>query len=108
MEKRYKIKVDKSVKPIHYSKRKPVELVVGNDYFVSFGRNNALRCKLIELYMEGERQRIVVEIPTRPMSKKGFIDSNGNISHHWVSTYTLFPDEIGLTPEEAVINEVTM
>jgi DNA primase large subunit len=41
------------------------------------------------------------------LSKKGFIDRNGNISHHWVSTYTLFANEIGLTPEEAVINEVT-
>lgn len=108
MEKWDKIKVDKMVKPIHYSKRKPVELVVGDDYYVSFGRNNALRCKLIELYMEGEQQRIVVEIPTKPMSKNGFIDRNGNISHHWVSTHTLFADEIGLTPEEAVINEVTM
>lgn len=58
--------------------------------------------------MEGEQQRIVVDITTNPMSKNGFIDRNGKISHHWVSTHTLFADEIGLTPEEAVINEVTM
>lgn len=58
--------------------------------------------------MVGDKQRIVIEIPTRPISSKGFVDSNGNISHHWVSTHTLFADEIGQTPEEAVINEVTM
>ncbi|MDR0994743.1 MAG: hypothetical protein LBL81_00450 [Tannerella sp.] len=102
-----KIKVDKAIKPIHYSQRKPVDLVVGNDYYVSFGENTALRCKLMELYMEGGQQRIEIEVPIKPRSKNGFIDRNGNISHHWVDTYILFADEIGLTPEEAVINEVT-
>ena len=108
MEKWDKIKVDKSIKPINPSKRKIVDLIVGNEYYVSFGNNNVKRCKLIEIYKEGRRERIVIEVPVKPRSAKGFIDREGNISHHWADTFTLFADEIGNTPEEAVINEVTM
>lgn len=108
MEKWDTIKVDKSIKPIHYSKRNPVELVVGNEYYVSFGSNKVKRCKLLEIYNEGNRKRITVEIPTKPQSKNGFIDPNGAVSHNWADKHTLFADEIGLTPEEAVINEVTL
>lgn len=108
MEKWDTIKVDKSVKPIKPSKRQTANLVVGNEYYVSFGSNKVKRCKLIEIYQEGSKERIVVEIPVKPQSAKGFIDGDGNISHHWVDTHTLFADEIGFTPEEAVINEVTL
>lgn len=108
MEKWDIIKVDKKIKPISPSKRQVVNLVVGDEYYVSFGNNKVKRCKLIEIYKEGSKERIVVEIPVKPQSSKGFIDANGNISHHWVDTHTLFADEIGTTPEEAVINEVTM
>lgn len=106
MEKWDKIKVDKQIKPIHFKERKPVELIIGKEYYVSFGRNQARRCTLIEI--DKEHGRITIEIPIKPLSKKGYIDVNGDISHHWVSTHTLFPDEIGLTPEEAVVNEVTL
>lgn len=108
MEKWNIIKVDKKIKPIHYSMRTIVELIVGNEYYVSFGSNKVKRCTLIEIDTEEGRNGITVEIPIKPQSKKGFIDVNGNISHHWVDTHHLFSDEIGTTPEEAVINEVTM
>ena len=36
------IKVDSSVCPIHFSQRKPVKLVIGEDYYVSFGNNEAI------------------------------------------------------------------
>ncbi len=107
MEKWDTIKVDKSVKPIHYKNRKPVELLIGKEYFVSFGSNKVKRCNLIEIDKEGNRERITIEIPVKPQSPKGFIDGDGNISHHWVDTHHLFADEIGNTPEEAVMNEVT-
>lgn len=107
MEKWDTIKVDKSVKPIHYKNRKQVELIIGNDYYVSFGSNKVKRCKLIEIEKQGTRDSITIEIPVKPKSVKGFIDGDGNISHHWVDTHHLFGDEIGTTPEEAVMNEVT-
>ncbi|MFT3912266.1 MAG: hypothetical protein QM737_22755 [Ferruginibacter sp.] len=102
-----KEKVDRKVKPIHFSKRKTVELIEGNDYFVSFGNNNTYPCKLIKVINEYHRTEVEIEIPMRPMSKRGFINTKGEISHHWVSNHILFADEIGLTREEAVINEVT-
>ncbi len=43
------IKVDSSVCPTHFSQRKPVKLVIGKDYYVSFGNNEAHRCKLVDL-----------------------------------------------------------
>jgi hypothetical protein len=36
------------------------------------------------------------------------IDINGNVNHNWVSGYIVFSDEIGLPPEEAVMNDVTL
>ncbi|MDH6305772.1 hypothetical protein M2459_002472 [Parabacteroides sp. PF5-5] len=86
------IKVDKSIKPIHYKERTKVELVVGCDYYVSFGNSEAKRCKLIEICDEGGRNQIKVEISTK----------------YQTAIHTLFTDEIGTTPEEAVINEVTL
>jgi hypothetical protein len=106
MENWEKIKVDTKVKPIHYENRKPVELIIGKEYYVSFGQNQARRCKLIKI--DKDPERITVEIKVKSKSQQGYIDVDGNIIHYWVSTHTLFPDEIGLTPEEAVINEVTL
>ena len=107
MKKWTKIKVDKSIKPLHYSKRKQVELIIGNDYFVSFGNNYVHKCKLTKIDEARNPKQITIEIPIRPKSKDGFKDIDGTISHHWVSTHLIFADEIGLTPEEAVMNEMT-
>lgn len=104
MEKWDKIKVDKKVTPVHFKDRKPVNLIIGKEYFVSFGNNIVNRCTLIEI----KEQRIVITIPKKPRSKKGFVDTNGSISHDWKSTHHLFADEIGDTPEQAVLHEVTL
>ena len=81
------IKVDKSVKPIHYSKRIICNLIVGNKYYVSFGRNQVHECTLLEIDSEGEPPKVTVEL------KGG--------AHH------LYSNELGDTPEQAVINTVT-
>jgi hypothetical protein len=105
MEKWDKIKVDEKIKPLHFELRKPVELIIGNEYYVSFGLNQARRCTLTEI--DNVQGRITVEIPEKPMSKKDSIDADGNTSPFWSSPHILFPDEIGRTPEEAVMNQVT-
>ena len=86
------IKVDSSVCPTHFSQRKPVKLVIGKDYYVSFGNNEAHRCKLVDIPEMYQGQRIKIEPPT----------PRGSITH------ILFADEIGTTPDEAVMNQVTM
>jgi len=88
------ISVDKSVKSIHFTKRKSVELHIGNMYYVSFGENMAHPCKLIDI--DEERGEITVS---------SYIINRGK---ELETTNILFKDEIGLTPEEAVINCVTM
>lgn len=90
-----KIKVDKKVRPVHFSQREQVELVIGKEYYVSFGEHIASKCKLISI--DETRGMITVEIPT----KTGY--DNGLAGRR-----TLFSNEIGLTPEEAVINEVSL
>lgn len=107
MEKWTKIKVDKKIKPIKHTERQAIELIVGNSYFVSFGNSNVYNCTLTNVEETRELKQITIEIPVRPRSKKGYIDINGSISHNWVSSHCIFADEIGRTPEEAVINEVT-
>jgi hypothetical protein len=90
-----KIKVDKKVRPVHFSQREQVELVIGKEYYVSFGENTVQRCKLTSI--DEKTGMITVEIPT----KTGY--DNGLAGRR-----TLFSNEIGLTPEEAVINEVSL
>lgn len=107
MEKWMKIIVDKSVKPISIELRKEIPLNVGGDYFVSFGNNEVHRCILSEIIKLSDLKQIKIEIPIRPKSKNGFIDINGNLSHNWISSHIIYSNEIGLTPEEAVINGVT-
>ncbi len=85
------IKVDSSVCPTHFSQRKPVKLVIGEDYYVSFGNNEAHRCKLVDIPEMYQGQRIKIE-KLRPQRV-----------YHPQSA-----DEIGTTPDEAVMNQVTM
>ncbi|WP_126973925.1 hypothetical protein [Gynurincola endophyticus] len=81
------VKVDKSVKPIHYKLRTAPKLEIGGNYFVSFGSHKAIPCILKEIHTDTPQLRVSVEM------------SDG-VSY-------LYADELGLTPEEAVINEVT-
>lgn len=103
----YKVRVDKKVKPIHFKKRNIPALVVGGQYFVSFGCNDTYPCTLAEIITEYGRNEVRIEIPVRPRSKKGYIDRNGNRCHRWISSHILYAEEIALTREEAVINTVS-
>lgn len=81
------VKVDKSIKPVHYKLRKAPKLEIGWKYFVSFSGHKAIPCILKEIHTDTPQLRVSVEL------------SDG-ISY-------LYADELGLTPEEAVKNEVT-
>jgi len=105
MENLKKIIVNAEVKPIHFKDRKPFELVIGNDYYVSFGMNEASKCTLTGFAQKPEK--IIIEVPDRATAERGYIDKDGNFFYYSISAHHLFPDEIGRTPEEAVINQVT-
>jgi hypothetical protein len=85
------IKVDKSITPIHYTKRTEPDLVLGGDYYVCFGDNVAFPCTLKEI-LGGRNKRVVI---TK-------YDHDQRFGEHVV-----FSNEIGRTPEEAVINTAT-
>ena len=85
------IKVDQKITPVHYSKRTEPSLQVGADYYVSFGNNIAYPCTLTKI-IDGTPKRIVI-------SK---YDNDKVFGEH-----TLFSNEIGKTPEEAVVNSVS-
>ena len=99
-------KVDSSIKPLPFKKKKEPVLIIGNDYYVSFGNNCVYPCTLIEVINEFDMKEVKVEIPMKALSKKGYQTSFGGISHRWTRTRTLYAREIGMTPEEAVRNQV--
>ena len=85
------IKVDEMVVPIHYTKRTDPPLKVGGDYYVCFGNNIVYPCTLDEI-IDGSPRRIVI-------SK---YDNGKPFGKH-----VLFSNEIGQTPQEAVVNTAT-
>ena len=89
------VKVDTKVKPVHFTKRKEPELIIGNDYYVSFGCNIAQPCTLFEIHQGDANELKSVTIGIK--KKSGEYDGRNIV----------FADEIGLTPEEAVINTRT-
>jgi len=99
-------KVDSSIKPLPFKKRKEPVLNIGYDYYVSFGNNCVYSCTLLEVINEFDRTEVKIEIPMKALSKKGYRTSFGGNSHRWVSTHIVYAREIGLTPEEAVRNQV--
>jgi hypothetical protein len=84
------IKVEKDIAPIPLTERKEPTLTVGADYYVCFGNNIAYPCTLTEI-IGGSPKRIRIR-----KQDKGEV----------FGEHVLFSDEIGLTPEEAVRNEV--
>ena len=101
-----KIKVDAKIKPLPFKKRKAPEPHIGDEYFVSFGNNNVYPCTLLEIINKFSETEVRIEIPMKSLSKKGFIDINGNRSNQWTQTNILRTVEIGETPELAVRNTV--
>jgi hypothetical protein len=95
------------IKPLHYSKRKAPELIIGGEYFVCYINNETYPCVVTAIIHDPTgKDKVAIEIPVRAGSKKGFTDADGNISHHWVEKKTVYADEIGLTREVAAENKV--
>lgn len=92
MKGKNKIKVSSKVKPLHYSKRTPFEIALSENYYISFGSNNAYPCEVLE----------ILDTEENPRSIRVLIDLGPDKSTNYVKV-----DEIGRTPEEAVQNEVT-
>jgi len=90
------IKVDKHVKPIHFKLRNEPKLTVGKDYYISFGMSSAAPCILLNVIDNGKEIPKQVQIGIKDNSPLGYGDIN-----------VVYSDEIGLTPEEAVINTQT-
>ena len=91
------VKVSSKVEPRHCNNRKAPALVKNKIYYVCWGNNIARPCLLKEIGMmtgHGVRQISVLA--------KAQGSTNSYCSH------SLFADEIGNTPEEAVINTVTL
>jgi len=88
---RHLIKVSEQISPVHYTKRMEPALTIGQEYYVCFGNNMVYPCILNEI-IEGPPKRIVI-------SK---YDNDQFFGRH-----VLFSNEIGNTPEEAVINSVS-
>jgi hypothetical protein len=99
-------KVDSSVKPLPSKKRQEPVLNVGYDYYVSFGNNNTYPCTLLKVINEFDRTEVLIEIPMKAKSKKGYTNSFGMTYNRWTQTNILYATEIGLTPEDAVRNQV--
>ena len=94
-----KIKVVKKFKPLAIKDRKPPELIEGNNYYISFGSNNAYPCTLLEVQKQWSVPAVTVKIPVKSKSKIG--DKPQHFNEHVVNH-----NEIGATPEEAILNEV--
>lgn len=90
------IKVGNHIKPIHFKMRKESELIIGKDYYISFGMNKAIPCVLLNIIDNGKEIPKQVQIGIKDNSQSGYGDIN-----------IVYSDEIGLTPEEAVINTRT-
>ena len=86
------LKVSSKVKPLHWRDRERIELVEGKTYYLSFGGHKVVPCTFLRYMEEYRGERILVEV-----------ERGRGLCQH-----ILFPDEIGRTPEEAVMREVTM
>jgi hypothetical protein len=82
-----KIKIREAIKPIPWPQRKTVELVIGGIYCISFGERKVIQVTLESVNGTDRMAHVVV-------SSKD-------------SKWSLYADELGLTPEQAVLHEVT-
>ena len=99
-------KVDSSIKPLQFKNRQEPILKIGYDYYVSFDNNNVYPCTLLNVINEFDKTEVLIEIPMKPKSRKGYTNSFGITYNRWTQTNILYATEIGLTPEDAVRNQV--
>lgn len=88
---RYEIKVNKNITRIKCEDRVPFELFIGEKYYISYGENIAEPCTL-------ESIKDLPNTDIKTISVK---------FHHrkHPSTNSVYSNEIGRSPEEAVQNE---
>ena len=92
-----KIRLPRKHKSLPIDERTIPELIVGKDYYVCFGNNVVHQCKLLEIL---ENNKISIK-KMRPTCYKTL---TGKRYGHF---NTVFKDEIGETPIQAVHNTVT-
>jgi hypothetical protein len=85
------VHVSEAIRPLPVSLRQPARPIVGDQYYYSFGNHIARPCMALAVYDVTGRVKIAV------YDKES--DSILSLLLYW--------DEIGATPEEAVINEVS-
>lgn len=85
------ITVNKSVKPLQPALRTIPKLIINDTYYISFGKNEVSPCLLIDI-VDTEKVRVGI----KNNSKIGYGD-----------IYVVLNNEIGTSPEEAVMNEQT-
>ena len=90
------IRVGNHIKPIHFKLRKEPELIIGNNYYISFGMNQATACILLNIIGTGEGIPKQVQIGINDNSQLGY----GDIS-------VVYSDEIGIRPEAGGSNPKT-
>lgn len=100
------IKVNEEVKILPVEKRIKFDIIPGQKYYICYGDNIVWGCIVSEII--SDQNKLSINVPIKPLGKKGYQDLNGKISHDWYDTYSVFNDEIGRTPEEAVNNTVTL
>ena len=100
------IKVSSKINPLKINERTQPQLFVGSKYYVSFMNNNAYPCSISEIINESDRTSVKIEIPIKLKSKKNAFDKDGNLTFRPTQTNIVYAFEIGLTPEDAVKNQV--
>ncbi|WP_312190225.1 hypothetical protein [Sphingobacterium sp.] len=88
---KYKIKVDNSINRIPRKDRIPFDLIVGETYYLSYGGNVAEPC-ILESKTDLPESKIKAISVILHLRKQ-------------ISSQSIYSNEIGRTPEEAVQNE---
>lgn len=100
----YGVKVNDAIKPVMSRKRTVPNLIIGNDYYVSFENNNAYPCTLVKIINEYDRTEVMIEIKAR-VPRNGYM-AGGVRKFSRVQRNTVYANQIGISPEDAVRNQV--
>ena len=92
------------VKSIPISNRITPDLIIGGTYYVSFGRNIAYICTLLEII--NEFQNTEVKILRQGKTSKITNKMDGTKSRYFTRENILYAYQIGISPEDAILNQV--
>ncbi len=99
------VKVSPSIKPINRKDRQIPMLKLGHEYFISFLGHNAYPCTRVEIINEFDQTEVKVELRMKS-PKGGFHDGSGMIRNYRTQNNIVYSTEIGITPQDAVKNQV--